>query len=411
MKKIFNILLAASIFFTINNLAFAFNGDISISDSPINFSKSVLLEGTTTRIYTSVKNSSQKDLLGTSRFYDNEKQIGGDQPLSIFAGKTDDVFIDWTPGYGDHKITVKIFPWDKDNDNPANNAKTIDVFVAKDTDRDGTSNDKDPDDDNDGVSDTNDEFPLNPGEQYDTDGDGTGNNKDKDDDNDGVPDTFDDLPLNPNENLDTDKDGIGNMSDTDDDNDGLNDTEEENFKTNPLLSDTDGDGVDDKKDKFPLDNKEWADFDNDKLGDNSDTDDDNDGIPDLEDKDPFNKGPSIKTKGIPDSAETYNKVTLDATPSFDEDGQITKYQWIIDGTETYESALLNYAFKNTGLHTIKLTIQDNKGETRTNDYQISVMNITIYKQIIILLVLIGLASVIYFKYISKAKIKGKSVKA
>lgn len=53
----------------------------------------------------------------------------------------------------------------------------------------------DNDDDNDGVLDINDAFPLNPGESLDTDGDGIGNNADGDDDNDGVPDAVDAVPL------------------------------------------------------------------------------------------------------------------------------------------------------------------------------------------------------------------------
>jgi hypothetical protein len=54
----------------------------------------------------------------------------------------------------------------------------------------------DPDDDNDGVLDGSDIFPLNKDESVDTDGDGTGNNADTDDDNDGVADSDDAFPLN-----------------------------------------------------------------------------------------------------------------------------------------------------------------------------------------------------------------------
>jgi len=54
----------------------------------------------------------------------------------------------------------------------------------------------DLDDDNDGVADTTDKFPLDPTETLDTDNDGVGNNADWDDDNDGVPDNIDAAPLN-----------------------------------------------------------------------------------------------------------------------------------------------------------------------------------------------------------------------
>ena len=117
-----------------------------------------------------------------------------------------------------------------------------------DSDGDGIPDSIDPDDDNDGVLDINDAFPLDPSESVDTDGDGIGNNADTDDDNDGVRDNLDAFPLDPNESLDTDNDGIGNNADTDDD----------------------GDGVLDVNDAFPLDPTETVDSDGDGVGDNSD---------------------------------------------------------------------------------------------------------------------------------------------
>lgn len=64
------------------------------------------------------------------------------------------------------------------------------------TDGDAQGDVCDADDDNDGVSDISDAFPLDATEWLDTDGDGVGNNADWDDDNDGVPDTVDFAPLN-----------------------------------------------------------------------------------------------------------------------------------------------------------------------------------------------------------------------
>jgi hypothetical protein len=55
---------------------------------------------------------------------------------------------------------------------------------------------EDTDDDNDGVPDVSDAFPLNAAESLDTDSDGIGNNTDLDDDNDGIPDYIDADPLN-----------------------------------------------------------------------------------------------------------------------------------------------------------------------------------------------------------------------
>lgn len=49
--------------------------------------------------------------------------------------------------------------------------------------------------------------------------DGIGNNSDVDDDNDGVLDNDDQFPLDSTEWLDNDEDNIGNNADLDDDND------------------------------------------------------------------------------------------------------------------------------------------------------------------------------------------------
>jgi len=125
---------------------------------------------------------------------------------------------------------------------------TVDIALlvtaagAPDIDRDGQPNHLDADDDNDGVPDDRDAFPLDPSEWADEDGDGIGDNLDADDDGDGTPD--------------------------DENNNGIPDHEEMDF---------DGDGVDRAGtipwDAFPLDPKEWRDTDGDGLGDNRDPDD------------------------------------------------------------------------------------------------------------------------------------------
>ena len=139
-----------------------------------------------------------------------------------------------------------------------------------DTDIDGVGDACDGDDDNDGISDADDAFPLDPNEWQDTDGDGTGNNADPDDDNDGISDHEDAFPLDPTEDTDTDGDSIGNNADLDDDND----------------------GIEDLMDAFPLDTSEWIDTDGDGTGNNSDSDDDDDGMSDTyeieNDFDPLN---------------------------------------------------------------------------------------------------------------------------
>jgi hypothetical protein len=93
---------------------------------------------------------------------------------------------------------------------------TVTITVLLDTDGDGTPDITDPDDDNDGINDDEDAFPLDPTETVDTDGDEIGNNADTDDDNDGIPDVWEiDNGLDPldaqDASLDPDNDGLTNL--------------------------------------------------------------------------------------------------------------------------------------------------------------------------------------------------------
>lgn len=187
-----------------------------------------------------------------------------------------------------------------------------------DFDEDGVGNACDSDDDNDGVADSQDAFPLNAAEDTDSDQDGVGDNGDNcpavananqadqdqdglgnacdvDDDNDGVDDEIDAFPLDASETIDTDSDGIGNNADTDDDGDGVNDDADAFPLDSTESVDTDGDGVGDNSDAFPDNGDETVDTDSDGVGDNSDncpsianatqTDTDGDGIGDACDGD------------------------------------------------------------------------------------------------------------------------------
>jgi len=154
-----------------------------------------------------------------------------------------------------------------------------------DFDGDGIPNESDSDDDNDGIADAYDAFPLDASEGVDTDGDGIGDNRDRDDDNDQILDVDDKFPLDANESLDLDLDGLGNSVDLDDDGDGTIDLEDPQ-PSNPNITgneDSDGDGFRDLEDKFPYNALEHADADGDGIGDEADPDDDNNGIPDIQD--------------------------------------------------------------------------------------------------------------------------------
>lgn len=388
-------------FFILTTTAWAYSGDMSVTTQDISIIPDTLLEGQQARIYATVTSRSGEDLLGIVRFYDNGAQIGADQPISIFKGKTDGVFINWTPAsYGNRTITVKIFPWEPDIDDPSNNSIETTIYIGQDTDHDGITNTSDPDDDNDGVPDETDHFSLNSKEQFDTDGDGKGDNTDTDDDNDDVPDKSDDLPLDPNETIDTDKDGIGNIADIDDDGDSIPDTIEENTGTNPTKADSDGDGVADNQDAFAMDPQETIDTDADGLGDNTDTDDDNDKITDAEDSFPFNKGPIIQLLDEDFNIDVLEKQTFDASPSYDEDGKITGFQWEIDGKKL-EGDSVDFKFRELGTHDINLTVTDDSGESITKNFQINVTNTGFYLQIGATLLALLLALLIYIKYIAR----------
>lgn len=364
------------------------SGDLLLTGENIFFSQTELIEGKNVRIYASITNVGEKDALGTVRFYDaaTGTQINSDQPISVIAGKTDDVFVDWIPSYGTYTIYVTLDPWNPDADDPSNNAASKKTSVDRDTDRDGTGNQKDSDDDNDGIKDNEDTFPLDKKESKDTDGDRVGNNTDLDDDEDGTIDALDAFSENPKETFDSDKDTIGDNQDTDDDNDGLTDDEELKKETDPKKTDTDGDGTDDNIDVFPKDSTETKDFDHDGLGNTKDLDDDNDGLNDDEDSNDENKGPVIELNEIPKNITPGTELILSAENTFDPDGKIASIEWKIikeepektdilladTQNETFSGPVLTKLFSQNGTFTLMVQAIDDKGESRSQSYKIKV---------------------------------------
>jgi hypothetical protein len=191
----------------------------------------------------------------------------------------------------------------------------FDPLEQIDSDSDGIGNNADIDDDNDGVIDVADAFPLDDSEALDTDGDGVGDNADifpndasetVDSDIDGVGDNSDNCVNVVNtDQMNSDSDLLGNSCDDDDDNDGLNDQ----YDTFPLDAseqvDSDGDGVGDNADVFPSDASETLDTDLDGTGNNADSDDDNDGVDDTSDDFPLNDlySKDSDSDGMPDAWE------------------------------------------------------------------------------------------------------------
>lgn len=311
------------------NVAFAqsYSKDLSIDANGVRATGSVII-GKTVRIYATVTNKSSQDLTGVVKFYDETGKIfiGSDQPVSILAGKTDDVFIDWTgQSIGSYPISVRVIPWDENGDDPNNNKVTKAIYVDKDSD-----------------------------------GDGVGDLSDVDDDNDSVPDVSDAFPLDPNESLDTDKDGIGNNADTDDDNDIVSDAEDAFPLDTSETKDTDKDGIGDNSDKFPTDSTEWVDSDNDGLGDNSDPDN-------------ANKGPMPKI-GVDDTVVSRGMlVAFNALGSSDPDGQVVSYEWDFGDGEKVNGVIVDHIFNDLGEYNVKLKIIDDKGEPREQTIVIKVV--------------------------------------
>lgn len=199
--------------------------------------------------------------------------------------------------------------------------------TQEDTDKDGTMDSADSDDDNDGVADVSDNCQVAANaDQLNTDGDTKGDVCDTDDDNDLTLDIADKFPANAAAYQDNNNNGLADRWNTnnpygcaqdaatcngltldpatDVDFDGIaNGTDNciavsnvNQLNTdgdawgNACDTDDDNDGVADASDAFPLDVTESVDTDNDGIGNNADFDDDGDGVADQIDAAPLDAG-------------------------------------------------------------------------------------------------------------------------
>lgn len=303
-----------------------FPKDLSIAAADVNVPGN-LITGQSAKLYVTVHNNSKSDLAGVVKFFDEKtgQFIGSDQPISAVAGKTDDVFIDWSSDQlGDHPIAVRIVPWDAAGDNPDNNKVTKNLYVDIDSDLDGTGNRIDTDDDNDNIFDNQDALPLDPRESRDFDRDGIGDNADPDDDNDTVADVQDAFPTDSAETKDSDGDKIG-----------------------------------DNQDVFPFDPKESKDSDQDGKGDSSDPQ-------------PSNHSPIPVIQASKSESQVGESITFNGLKSSDPDDSISGYTWDFGDAATAQGVIVDHSFSKPGRYLVTLKATDARGESDERQMQIIV---------------------------------------
>jgi len=193
MKKfIFILLLSIGVFFT------AQASDESVKNagfvpSNIWYSKTPFFAEENIRIYTILFNGSSYDLEGTVEFLDEGSgapKVIGKSDFSISGGgRVRDIWIDWKATEGKHLITARII---NSSISLANGTKKFaimdnietgksEVLTDLDTDGDKIGNATDTDDDNDGVSDTDEKQNGTNPLKSDTDGNGISDKKEIDD--------------------------------------------------------------------------------------------------------------------------------------------------------------------------------------------------------------------------------------
>ncbi len=87
---------------------------------------------------------------------------------------------------------------------------------------------------------------------------------------------------------------------------------------------------------------------------------------------PENKVP-VASFTYPTEAFIGEEVTFDASPSFDQDGEIVRYEWETGDGNTLFEKIVNHIYTIIGQFTIKLTVTDNKGATSTIEQIINII--------------------------------------
>lgn len=118
------------------------------------------------RLYVAIRNNTGSDLTGRVEFRDNDKVIGSSN-TSALNNRIIESWVDWNPTYGNHTITATLSRVElsavgtstRQVEVLESTTKQL-IFVDFDTDKDRIGNEKDTDDDGDGIKDVDDDEPL-----------------------------------------------------------------------------------------------------------------------------------------------------------------------------------------------------------------------------------------------------------
>jgi hypothetical protein len=180
MKQLGVVIFLALILTPHTSRAQSLDYDLGLQASDVRFSGE-LVAGQKRRVYAAIHNHGKQDMTGYVRFYQGQEYIGDSQVVSVVAGGLpDEVFVDWIVPQGSFNIKTEIREQDPFDENPSNDSAITSLFVPlPDFDGDGSPDQDDLDDDNDGLLDYDEHQvgtdPFNP----DSDGDGVSDGEDE----------------------------------------------------------------------------------------------------------------------------------------------------------------------------------------------------------------------------------------
>jgi len=204
--KFFTPLIIAAFVFCVGIMPVRAAAEIEILDN-ISFNVDTFYVGDTVRVYSTIRNNGDEDVVGTIIFYQGSDALTNGLQFSLReGGYKEEVFTDFVVPEGTFNIRVEITDITPPDTNTNNNVVLTGLIApVADADRDRVA-----DEDDNCVNAANED------------------------------------------QRDTDSDGVGNVCDDDIDGDGLSNATEQANGTDPLNSDTDGDGISDSDDSTPL---------------------------------------------------------------------------------------------------------------------------------------------------------------